>query len=272
MAVAGDEERRTAARALWARGDYATVGDLVAGAGPSLCERVGVAGLEVLDVGTGTGSTALAAARAGGRVTGVDLTPELLAVARRRAHAAGLQVEWQEADALSLPCPDAAFDRVLSTFAVMFAPDPGRAAAELVRVCRPGGVIGVCSWTPDSVFGRLGTTLMGFLPDPPPKGPSPLDWGEPAAVRGFFDGLPVQLSFHHAAVGVSLASVEDAVGLFEERSGPVMAARDALGPAGRWPEARAAMAALFAEADVATEGSLRMEADYLVALAAVGPR
>ncbi|MDQ3537213.1 MAG: class I SAM-dependent methyltransferase [Actinomycetota bacterium] len=143
MTVLGDEERRAAARALWARGDYATVGDLVAGAGPALCERVGVAGLDVLDVGTGTGNTALASARAGGRVTGVDLTPELLAVARRRADAAGLQVEWREADALSLPCPDAAFDRVLSTFAVMFAPDPRRAASELVRVCRPGGVIGV---------------------------------------------------------------------------------------------------------------------------------
>ncbi len=122
------------------------------------------------------------------------------------------------------------------------------------------------------MFGRLGTVLVGFLPDPLPKAAGPLDWGEPAAVRGFFDGWPVQLSFDEAAVGVSFPSVEDAVGLFEERSGPVMAARDALEPAGRWPEARAAMAALFADANISTDGSVRMEADYLVALAAAGPR
>lgn len=267
MTEVTDEERRAATRALWARGDYATFGVLLAPAGAALCARIGVADLDVLDVGTGTGSTALAAAGAGGRVSGVDLTPELLAVARRRAEAEQLSVEWREGDAMSLPYPDASFDRVVSTFAVMFAPDQRRAASELVRVCRPDGMVGVCSWTPDGLFGRLGTVVTGFLPTPPPPSPSHLDWGEPAAVSEFFSGLPVELAFDHAAVEMAFASVEAAVVLFEQKSGPILGARDALEPVGRWPRARTAISELFAEANVTTDGSLRLRADYLVALA-----
>ncbi len=103
MTDVSDEERRAAARALWARGDYATFGDLLAPVGAALCARIGVSDLDVLDVGTGTGSTALAAAGAGGRVSGVDLTPQLLAVARRRAEVGELPVEWREDDAVPLP-------------------------------------------------------------------------------------------------------------------------------------------------------------------------
>ncbi len=267
MTEVSDEERRAVARALWARGDYATFGDLLAPVGTALCARVGVAGLDVLDVGTGTGSTAMAGARGGGRVSGVDVTPELLAVARRRAEAEELPVVWWEGDAVSLPYPDATFDRVLSTFGVMFAPDPRRTAVELVRVCRPGGTIGVCSWTADGVFGRLGSVVTGFLPTPPPPGPGPLDWGEPTAVGEFFSGLPAELAFDHAAVELAFASVEDAVVLFEQKSGPIMSAREALEPIGSWPQARTAMAELFADANVATDGTLRLRADYLIALA-----
>lgn len=262
----GDEERRAAARVLWARGDYATFAAMLAPVAAALCARLGVADLDVLDVGTGTGNTALAAAAGGGRVSGLDPTPELLAVARRRAEVERLPVEWQEGDAVSMPYPDASFDRVVSTFAVMFAADPRRAASELVRVCRPGGMVGVCSWTPDGVFGRLGTVVAGFLPNPPPTSANPRDWGEQAAVSGFFSGLPVELAFDHAAVELAFASVEDAVAMFEQKSGPILSARDALEPVGRWPQARAAIGELFADVNVATDGTLRLHADYLVAL------
>ncbi len=267
MTAVSDEERRAAVRAVWARGDYATFGDLLAPVGAALCARVGVADLDVLDVGTGTGGTALAAARDGGRVSGVDITPELLAVARTRGEGEHLQVGWREGDAQSLPYADASFDRVLSTFAVIFVHDPRRAAAELVRVCRPDGTIGVCGWTADSVLGRLSSTLVGFLPAPPPAGPMPFEWGDAAAVGRFFHGLTVDLSFDHGAVELPFASVEDAVVTFEEKSGPVMGARDALEPAGRWPQARAAMAELFADANVATDATLRLPGDYLVTIA-----
>ncbi len=128
-------------------------------------------------------------------------------------------------------------------------------------------MVGVCSWTPDGVFGRIGTVVSGFLPTPPPPSPSPLDWGKPAAVNEFFSGLPVTLAMDHAAVEIAFASIEDAVVLFEQKSGPILGARDALEPAGSWPQARTAMAELFAEANVATDGTLQLHADYLVVLA-----
>ena len=131
-------DRLDATRRMWSSGDYASVGDLFAGAGATLVEAVGVAGLEVLDVATGTGNTALAAARAGAKkVVGVDLTPALLAEASRRSAAAGFSVEWKEGDMEALSAPDASFDRVLSSFGAMFASDQGAMAAELVRCADP---------------------------------------------------------------------------------------------------------------------------------------
>lgn len=261
-----DDERRAATRALWARGDYTPFGDLFAPVGTALCARVGVADLDVLDVGTGTGGTALAAARAGGRVSGIDLTPELLAVARRRGQAERLAVKWREGDAMSLPYPTASFDRVLSTFAVIFAPNPVDAASELVRVCRPDGVVAVSGWAADGVFWRMGDAMSALMPTQP-EGHKPLEWGDPTAVRGFFTDLSVELTFGYEAVELSFASVDEAVDMFEHKSGPFLSARDTLDPIGRWPAARAAVAQVLVDANVATDSSLRVPADYLLTLA-----
>ncbi|GAA1848036.1 class I SAM-dependent methyltransferase [Pseudonocardia ailaonensis] len=168
-------------RALWASGSYATVAaDLIPGLGPVLVEAAGIrAGQRVLDVAAGTGNAAIPAFRTGASVVASDLTPELLDVGRNLEPG----IEWVEADAQALPFETAEFDAVLSCVGVMFAPFHARAAAELVRVCRPGGTIALLSWTPEGFVGQLFATMKPFAPPPPPgASPAPL-WGSEEHVR-----------------------------------------------------------------------------------------
>jgi SAM-dependent methyltransferase len=263
---------------VWGIGDYASWGDRFAEVGRSLVEEVGVAGLDVLDVGTGHGPTALAAALAGGRVTGLDATPELLAIARRRAAAAGVDVDWVEADMLAAPFPDRSFDRVLSTFGAMVAPDPRAAAVELVRLCRPGGVIASTAWTPDAVYSRIGGTLVGFLPadepaDEPetdPTGdepaPSPADWADPDAVRAMFADLPVSVATSTRGVTVRWPSIDDLIGSLD-RFGPLAGIVRELRATGAWPVARAALVELLVAEASSTRDELVVEVPYALTLA-----
>src|SRR6187401_266333 len=143
-------------QATWASGDFAVVGTTLQIVGESLAEAIDIrAGERVLDVAAGNGNATLAAARRFARVTSTDYVPALLERGRRRAEADGLDVTFEVADAEALPYPDAGFDVVLSTFGVMFAPDHEQAAAEMMRVCRPGGRIGLASWTPAGFVGQL---------------------------------------------------------------------------------------------------------------------
>ena len=171
-------------QATWSSGDYSVVGTTLQITGEALCEAVDLrSGERVLDVACGNGNAALAAARRFARVTGVDYVPALLARAGSRAAADGLPIELREGDAEALPFPDGAFDVVLSTFGVMFAPDQERAARELVRVCRHGGRIGLASWTPDGFVGQVFRVLGGHVPPPPGlRGPS--QWGTEERLGG----------------------------------------------------------------------------------------
>jgi SAM-dependent methyltransferase len=174
--------------AMWASGSYPTVVEqAVEPLGGVLVDAVGVrAGQRVLDVAAGTGTSALPAARRGAEVVATDLTPELLDVGRAAAAAEGLTLTWETADAEALPYDDASFDVVLSAIGVMFAPHHQVAADELVRVCRPGGTIGVLSWTPEGFIGQLFATMKPYAPAPPPgASPAPL-WGRADHVRGLF--------------------------------------------------------------------------------------
>ena len=174
--------------AMWASGSYRTVvDDVVAPLGGILVEAVDVQrGQRVLDVAAGTGTSAIPAARRGAEVTATDLTPELLEVGRTAADAEGVELTWQTADAEALPFEDAAFDVVLSSIGVMFAPHHQLAADELVRVCRPGGTLGVLSWTPDGFIGQMFATMKPYAPPPPPgASPAPL-WGRADHVRDLF--------------------------------------------------------------------------------------
>src|SRR5918996_3614865 len=150
------EEFKDRQRAIWDAGDYATVSVHVEDVGERLVERAGVEpGMSVLDVACGTGNAAIPAARAGARVTGLDLVPKLLEQGRAKAEATGVEIDWVEGDAEQLPFEAGSFDRVLSTFGHMFAPRHQQVADEMVRVGRKGGAIATCTWTPDGVAGRV---------------------------------------------------------------------------------------------------------------------
>lgn len=173
-------------RAMWASGDYPRLAaELIAALGPVLVEAAGVsAGQRVLDVAAGSGNAAVAAAATGAHVVASDLTPELFDAGRRAAARAGVEVDWQEADAEALPYPDDAFDAVLSCVGVMFAPRHRAAADELVRVCRPGGRIGLLSWTPTGFIGQMFATMKPYAPPPPPGAQPPPLWGDRAHLEG----------------------------------------------------------------------------------------
>ena len=175
-------------RATWAAGDWDSFSHRIASVGQLILDRVGVEpGVELLDVGTGSGGTvAIPAALRGATVVGLDVTPELFEHARRRAAEAGVEVEWIEGDAAELPFADASFDRVTSTFGAMFAPDHAAAAAELVRVCRPGGRIGMTTWVNDGFVGEM-FKLDGLVhAAPPPGAQTPPQWGVEAHVVEVF--------------------------------------------------------------------------------------
>jgi SAM-dependent methyltransferase len=181
-----DTELKARHRAMWASGDYQSmVETFLLPLGPRLVSAAGIGpGMRVLDVAAGTGNASLPAARAGARVTASDLTPELLDAGRRRAQAAGLELEWIQADAERLPFEDECFDVVMSCIGVMFAPHHQDAADELVRVCRPGGTIALLSWTPEGMLGALFKTMAEFAPPPPPGAQPPPFWGSEEHLRG----------------------------------------------------------------------------------------
>src|SRR3954452_2462876 len=174
---------KTRQQATWSSGDYAVIGTTLQITGELLCESVDVsAGQRVLDVAAGNGNAALAAARRGCEVTATDYVGALLDGTAARAASEGLRIYCREADAEALPFEDNSFDVVLSTFGVMFTPNQEQAAAELQRVCRPGGRIGLASWTPAGFVGRMLQTVSRYLP-PPPGVPSPLAWGTEARLN-----------------------------------------------------------------------------------------
>ncbi|WP_127819564.1 class I SAM-dependent methyltransferase [Microbacterium sp. CPCC 204701] len=188
--TATEEDRALKAKhaAMWASGSYTTVvEEVVHPLGGILVEAIDVQpGQRVLDVAAGTGTSAIPSARRGAEVVATDLTPELLRVGQAAAETEGLELTWQTADAEALPFADAEFDVVMSSIGVMFAPHHELAADELVRVCRPGGTIGVLSWTPSGFIGQLFATMKPYAPPPPPgASPAPL-WGSLEHVRALF--------------------------------------------------------------------------------------
>jgi ubiquinone/menaquinone biosynthesis C-methylase UbiE len=202
-------------RALWASGDYpAVAADLIPDLGATLVEAAGItSGQRVLDVAAGTGNAAIPAALTGADVVASDLTPELLAAGEKLAAARGARLQWIEADVHALPFENGEFDAVLSCVGVMFAPFHERAAAELLRVCRPGGTIGLLSWTPEGFVGRLFATMKPFAPPPPPgASPAPL-WGREDHVRELFDDGVREL---RARRGTATFAVEDSPEAFRE--------------------------------------------------------
>jgi ubiquinone/menaquinone biosynthesis C-methylase UbiE len=183
--IDADRALKAKHRAVWASGDYpAVASEVVPGLGPDLVEACGVRqGDRVLDVAAGSGNAAIPAALAGASVVASDLTPELLESGRQQAESRGVEIEWRQADAESLPFTDGEFDAVISCVGVMFAPHHQESADELVRVCRPGGTIGLLSWTPEGFVGQMFATMKPYAPPPPPGAQPPPLWGDEDHVR-----------------------------------------------------------------------------------------
>ncbi|MEA2297500.1 MAG: hypothetical protein QOF77_436 [Solirubrobacteraceae bacterium] len=247
---------------MWSEGDFAAMATGIVIVGELLCETVDVMpGERVVDVACGSGNAALAAARRGGVVTGVDYVPALLERGRERAAAERLQVEWVEGDAEALPLEDGAFDVVLSTFGSAFAPDQARAAGELLRVCRPSGRIGMSNWTPDGLMGELFATLVRHAP-PPIKIDPPGLWGVEAHLRTLFGDEITALELTPRELVMRFPSVEDWLAFFRENLGPLKVAFARVGEAGE--EALAAdLSELVARYNRADGGALAARAQYI---------
>ncbi len=257
---------KTRQQATWSAGDYAVIGTALQVIGESLCEAVDLAaGSRVLDVAAGNGNAALAAARRGGQVTAVDYVPSLLERIRARADADGLVVETRTGDAEALELADASFDVVLSTLGVMFAPNQEQAAAELIRVSRPGGRIGLANWTPDGFVGQMFRTIGRHVP-PPPGLRSPLEWGTEARLRELFGTAVSGLELVERDFVFRYRSAADFVDTFRTYYGPMVKAFEALDDEGQASLAEDLLALAGAH-NTAVDGQLRVPSRYLEVVA-----
>jgi SAM-dependent methyltransferase len=257
---------------MWASGDYPEmVETFLLPLGPRLVEACGIgAGMDVLDVASGTGNAAIPAARAGANVTASDLTPELLEDGRRRADAEGLTLEWVEADAENLPFDDRSFDVVMSSIGAMFAPHHQEVADELVRVCRPGGTIGLLSWTPEGMIGALFRTMGPFAPPPPPGAQPPPLWGSEEHLSELFGDRVEFRTLERDVLEVTAFERPGEYGEhFKAYYGPTIVARANAGRDGREEEFDEAVDRFCDEWNRGTAERARFEQEYLLA---VGPR
>lgn len=253
---------KTRQQATWAAGDYGVIGATLAIVAESLCEALDLAaGEEVLDVAAGTANAALAAARRYGRVTATDYVPDLLARGRQRAAAEGLTVDFRVADAEALPYPDGSFDVTTSTFGVMFAPDQAKCAAELLRVTRPGGRIGLANWTPEGYIGQLFKTIGGFVP-PPPGLSSPALWGTEPRLVELFGPRAADIRVTRRHFHFRYLSGEHWIDIFRRYYGPTLKAFAALDEA-RQADLHDALLALLARFDRGGGRALDVPGEYL---------
>lgn len=246
----------------WSSGDYAIVGTTLQIVGEELCEALDLrSGQKVLDVAAGNGNVSLAAARRWCQVTSTDYVPALLHRAKERAAADRLDIAFREADAEALPFSDRSFDAVVSTFGVMFTPDQERAANEMVRVCKPGGKIGLANWTPGGFIGQLFKTIGKHLP-PPAGVKSPALWGTRERIAELFDPHASSLMTHQRTFTFRYRSADHWLEIFKTYYGPVLkafAALDAKGQAALEQDMRA----LIGEFNRSGDGTMVVPSEYL---------
>ncbi|MGH3283103.1 MAG: class I SAM-dependent methyltransferase [Streptosporangiaceae bacterium] len=225
-AAEADHALKSKHRAMWALGDYAALAsEVIPGLGANLVEACGIRrGMRTLDVAAGPGNAAIPAALAGASVVASDLTPELLETGRLEAARRGAELEWRQADAEALPFADGEFEVVLSCVGVMFAPHHQASADELVRVCRPGGTIGLISWTPQGFVGEMLATMKPYAPAPPPGAQPPPLWGQEEHVSALLGERVTDLAMRRQAARVScFATPEEFRDRFKTCYGPTVA-------------------------------------------------
>jgi len=253
---------KTRQQAAWSSGDYAIVGTTLQIVGEELCEALDLrSGSKVLDVAAGNGMASLAAARRWCDVVSTDYVASLLERGRSRASAEGLPIEFKVADAEALPFDDNSFDAVISTFGVMFTPNQNRAAAELLRVCKPGGQIGLTNWTPDGFIGHMFKTIAKYLP-PPAAAKSPMLWGTRARLTELFGSGASWIKTEPRQFNFRYRSPEHFVEVFKTFYGPMLKAFAALEPP-QQQRLRDDLYALIARMNKADDGTMVVPSEYL---------
>ena len=246
---------------MWDAGNFAAVAEKILDAGEAVVSAAGVEpGMDVLDVACGTGNATLPAAKTGARTTGLDFAPGLLEIARERAADAMVEIDFIEGDAQAMPFEDGTFDRVVSTFGHMFAPDHRKTADEMKRVLKPGGVIAVACWIPEGAIGRMFRVTADLLP--PPPGPPPGLWGTEDHVREMWGD---NVEFERHEIVWTDESVESYARFMLESFGPLLNARELLGE--REGELDRAYRDFLEREHEAEDGSLRFRGQYLLAVA-----
>ena len=259
---------------MWGSGNYAAVAERISEAGDRVVQRGAVGpGMDVLDVACGTGNATIPAARAGARVTGLDFAPALLEIARERCADSMVEIDFVEGDAQELPFEDASFDRVVSTFGHMFAPDHERTAAEMRRVLRPGGAIAIACWTPEGSMGRISRAIAELVP-PPPGGQPAVLWGTEQHVRELLgDGGRGQaaggargaaMTFERHEIVWEDRSAEDYSRFMLESFGPLLNARELLGE--RESELETVFTEFLKRENQNDDGTLRFSGEYLLSV------
>ena len=245
---------------MWGTGDYKAVADKIASAGEVVVEKAGIEpGMDVLDVACGSGNATVPAAKLAARVTGLDFSPGLLAIAREYGADSMVEVDWIEGDAQALPFEDDSFDRVISCFGNMFAPDHKRTADEMRRVCRPDGRIAIACWTPDGAIGEMFRRIGAISPPPPEGFQPPTLWGTEEHVRAL---LGEDTRFERHFVEWSYPSTEGYAEFMENSFGPLISAREQLGDV--LHETYMEYLHAVNEAD---DGTMRFRGEYLLSIA-----
>jgi SAM-dependent methyltransferase len=267
--TASDSELKARHRTMWASGDYPSMVEaFLLPLGPRLVEACGIGpDMTVLDVAAGTGNASIPAAQRGAKVTASDLTPELFDAGRARAEAEGVELEWVEGDAERLPFEDGSFDVVMSSIGAMFAPHHQDVADEFVRVCSPGGTIGMLNWTPEGMIGALFRLMAPFAPPPPPGAQPPPLWGGEDHLRELFGDRVVFHTLTRDVLEVTAFEhprdyAEDFKGLY----GPTIATRANAANNGREAEFDEAFDNFCDEWNLGTPDQARFEHEYLLAV------
>jgi ubiquinone/menaquinone biosynthesis C-methylase UbiE len=270
-AVERDRELKAGTRAMWALGDYHRFSrELMWELGPVLVEACRVsAGQRLLDVGAGSGNVAIQAAEAGAQVVASDLTPENFGPGRAEARARGVELDWVEADAEALPFGDDEFDVVTSSFGAMFAPNHQQVADELLRVCRPGGTIGMLNFTPEGLAGDFFGVFTPYMPPPPEGALPPLMWGSEEHVRELFADRVESLDMSRREYAETAPSPRDYREFVKATFGPVIATYADLADE---PDRSAALDREFLDFAtrsnvVASEGGAEYQYEYLLVVA-----
>ena len=259
------DEFKTRQRATWEAGDYSACSPYIADVGELVVARAEIKpGMTVLDVACGTGHGARPAARAGARVTALDLVPKLLEAGRAKAKAEGLEIEWREGDAENLPFTDGSFDRVFSTFGHMFAPRHQRTAQEMARVCRRGGAIVTATWTPEGVFGEIFKVGASYMPPAPEYASPPPLWGREDHVRELFGAVATSFKFERHVNWIEWESLDTFADFFVSHFPLMVTAKAMLGD--RFSEMRQRIVEIWRRRNEAKDGSLRLPQEYLLSI------